>query len=269
MEQSMTRTRLRRYFRHGLFPQLMAFEACSRLGSVTRAAEELSLAQPTVSCLLRKLAENVGAPLFDAGNRRFELTRAGREVRGLCHELIAGFDRFDTRLAGRPEPPAAANEEGTRAVTRYHPHLPISPDENAMKLPSRRTLTLEAARVVGAGAEAEAQKNGWKVVIAVVDDGGHLVHLARLDGTQTSSVDTAIGKAQAAMGFRRPTRVLEEMVNNGRTAFVTLDVVAMQGGVPIDLDGELVGAVGVSGVKASDDEIIALAGVEALKRILT
>jgi glc operon protein GlcG len=139
-----------------------------------------------------------------------------------------------------------------------------------MKLPSRRTLTLEAAKAIAAGAEAEALKNGWKVVIAVVDDGGHLVHLVRLDGTQTSSVDTAIGKAQASMGFRRATRILEEMVNNGRTAFVTLEgVVAMQGGVPIDLDGELVGAVGVSGVKASDDEIIATAGVEALKRQLT
>jgi glc operon protein GlcG len=137
-----------------------------------------------------------------------------------------------------------------------------------MKLPVRRTLTLEAAKAISAGAEAEAVKNGWKVVIAVVDDGGHLVHLVRLDGTQTSSVDTAIGKARAAMGFRRPTRILEEMVNNGRTAFVTLDVVAMQGGVPIDLGGELVGAVGVSGVKASDDEIIAAAGVEALRRAL-
>jgi len=138
-----------------------------------------------------------------------------------------------------------------------------------MKLPSRRTLTLEAARAIAAGAEAEALANGWKVVIAVVDDGGHLVNLVRLDGTQTSSVDTAIGKARSAIGFRRPTRVLEEMVNNGRTAFVTLDgVVAMQGGVPVDLDGELVGAVGVSGVKASEDEIVAVAGVEALKRAL-
>jgi uncharacterized protein GlcG (DUF336 family) len=137
-----------------------------------------------------------------------------------------------------------------------------------MKLPGRKTLTLEAARAIAAGAEAEALKGGWKVVIAIVDDGGHLVHMLRLDGTQTSSIDTAIGKARAAMGFRRPTRILEEMVNDGRTAFVTLDVVALQGGVPIDIGGELIGAVGVSGVKASDDEIIATAGIEALKRAL-
>lgn len=265
----MTRARLRRYFRHGIFPQLLAFEACSRLGSVTRAAEELSLAQPTVSCLLRKLSESVGEPLFEMRNRRFELTLAGREVRGLCHDLIEGFDRFDRRLAGRGPEPVAASEAPLQSVTRYHPQLPTAPDDDAMKLPSRRTLTLEAAKAISAGAEAEALKNGWKVVIAVVDDGGHLVHLLRLDGTQTSSVDTAIGKAQAAMGFRRPTRILEEMVNNGRTAFVTLPgVVAMQGGMPIDLDGELVGAVGVSGVKASDDEVIATAGIEALRRAL-
>ena len=106
-----------------------------------------------------------------------------------------------------------------------------------MNLPGRKTLTLEAARAIASGAEAEALKNGWKVVIAIVDDGSHLVHMLRLDGTQTSSIDTAIGKARAAMGFRRPTRILEEMVNNGRTAFVTLDVVAMQGGVPIDIGG--------------------------------
>ncbi len=138
-----------------------------------------------------------------------------------------------------------------------------------MNLPSHKTLTLEAARAIASGAEAEALKNGWKVVIAIVDDGGHLVHLVRLDGTQTSSVDTAIGKARAAMGFRRPTRILEEMVNNGRTAFVTLEgVVAMQGGMPIDIGGEFIGAVGVSGVKASDDEAIAVAGIDALRRAL-
>ena len=138
-----------------------------------------------------------------------------------------------------------------------------------MNLPGRKTLTLEAARAIASGAEAEALKNGWKVVIAIVDDGGHLVHLVRLDGTQTSSVDTAIGKARAAMGFRRPTRILEEMVNNGRTAFVTLEgVVAMQGGLPIDIGDELIGAVGVSGVKASDDEAIASAGIDALRRAL-
>jgi glc operon protein GlcG len=108
-------------------------------------------------------------------------------------------------------------------------------------------------------------------VIAVVDEGGHAVALARLDGAQFSSIDTAIGKARAAVAWKRPTRLLEESVNNGRTAFLSISqgMAILQGGVPIDIDGVIVGAVGVSGVKASDDEVIALAGVNALKAALS
>ena len=140
----------------------------------------------------------------------------------------------------------------------------------AITLPTRKTLTLEAARVALAASEAEAVKNGWRVVIAVVDDGGHPVLLARLDGAQWSSIDTALQKARAATAWKRPTRLLEEAVNNGRTAFLSIDqgMALLQGGVPIDLDGVIVGAVGVSGVKAADDEIVALAGVNALKTAL-
>ena len=136
-----------------------------------------------------------------------------------------------------------------------------------ISLPQKRTLTLEAARLAVAACEAEAVKNQWKVVIAVVDDGGHAILVERLDGTQWSSVNTAIGKARTAVAFKRPTRILEEMVNNGRTTFVSVpgDMVLLQGGVPIEIDGSVVGAIGVSGVKASDDETIALAGVHALK----
>ena len=137
-------------------------------------------------------------------------------------------------------------------------------------LPSRRTLSLEAARVALAAAEAEALKNGWRVVIAVVDDGGHPVLVARLDGAQWSSISTAIEKARAATAWKRPTRLLEESINNGRTAFLSISqgMALLQGGVPIELEGAIVGAVGVSGVKASDDEIVALAGVNALKTAL-
>jgi glc operon protein GlcG len=104
-------------------------------------------------------------------------------------------------------------------------------------------------------------------VIAVVDDGGHEVLVARLDGAQWSSIETAVQKARAATAWKRPTRLLEESVNNGRTAFlsITQGMAVLQGGVPIEIDGAVVGAVGVSGVKASDDEIVALAGVHALK----
>jgi glc operon protein GlcG len=140
----------------------------------------------------------------------------------------------------------------------------------ALTIPVRKTLTLEAARLILAAAEAEAVRNKWPVVIAVVDDGGHAIVLSRQDNTQWSSVETAVEKARAAVAWKRPTRLLEEMVNNGRTAFVTIanGMGILQGGVPVEIDGQIVGAVGVSGVKASDDELIAIAGVNALKAAL-
>ena len=91
-----------------------------------------------------------------------------------------------------------------------------------MNLPTKKVLTLEAARVAMAAAEAEAVRGGWRVVIAVVDDGGHPLMLHRLDGAQWSSIDTAMGKARAAVAWKRPTRLLEESVNNGRFAFLSI-----------------------------------------------
>jgi uncharacterized protein GlcG (DUF336 family) len=122
-----------------------------------------------------------------------------------------------------------------------------------------------------AASEAEALRNGWRVVIAVVDEGGHAIVLSRLDGAQWSSIDTAVSKARAAVAWKRPSRLLEESVNQGRTAFlsITQGMAALQGGLPIEVDGVILGAVGVSGVKASDDEAIALAGVNALKEALS
>jgi glc operon protein GlcG len=140
----------------------------------------------------------------------------------------------------------------------------------AITLPAKKSLTLEAARIALAASEAEAQRNQWRVVIAVVDDGGHTILLARLDGAQWSSIETAVEKARAAVAWKRPSRLLEESVNNGRTAFlsITQGMAVLQGGVPIEVDGAILGAVGVSGVKASDDEVIALAGINALKAAL-
>lgn len=141
----------------------------------------------------------------------------------------------------------------------------------ALNLPTRKTLTLEAAKLAVAACEAEALRGGWKVVIAVVDEGGHPLLVQRLDGTQWSSFDTAIGKARAATAWKRPTRLLEESINGGRTAFVTAaqGMSLLQGGVPIEVGGQLLGAIGVSGVKASDDEIVATAGVQALVSALS
>ena len=98
----MARARLRRFFRHGFLPQLIAFEACVRLGSVTRAAVELSLAQPTVSGMLRKLGDAMGGPVVALRNRRIEATDIGRELTALCAELFDAFDRFEARRAGGP-----------------------------------------------------------------------------------------------------------------------------------------------------------------------
>ncbi len=106
----MTRPHLRRYFRHGFLPQLIAFEACVRHGSVTRAAEELALAQPTVSCLVRKLAETVGSPVLVLKARRIEPTEAGRELLGLCDEIFPAFERYDERRAALA--PSRRREEG-------------------------------------------------------------------------------------------------------------------------------------------------------------
>jgi glc operon protein GlcG len=140
----------------------------------------------------------------------------------------------------------------------------------AISLPAKKTLTLEAARLALSASEAEAARNNWRVVIAVVDDGGHAILVARLDGAQWSSIETATEKARAAVAWKRPTRLLEESVNHGRTAFLSISqgMAILQGGVPIEVDGAIVGAVGVSGVKAADDEVIALAGVNALKAAL-
>jgi hypothetical protein len=93
----MARSRLRRFFRHGLIPQLIAFESCVRLGGVTRAAEALALAQPTVSGLLRKLSETVGEPILRARGGRIELTAAGQEVLLLCEEVLGSLNRFEAR----------------------------------------------------------------------------------------------------------------------------------------------------------------------------
>ena len=93
----MARPRFRRYFRHGLLPQLIAFEACLRLGGVTRAADELCLAQPTVSGLLRRLSETVGAPVLLAKGGRVELTRAGEDVALLCEEIFGSLERFEEK----------------------------------------------------------------------------------------------------------------------------------------------------------------------------
>lgn len=136
------------------------------------------------------------------------------------------------------------------------------------ELPTKKVLTLGAARTIAAAAEREAMQRGATVVIAVVDDGGHLLVLHRLDDTQVASVEVGIAKARTAAIFRRPSRVFEEQVKNGRVAALALPgAVALQGGIPIVVGGKVLGAIGVSGNTPQEDEDIALAGAAALEKL--
>jgi glc operon protein GlcG len=126
-------------------------------------------------------------------------------------------------------------------------------------------LTLEDAQRIAAAAEAEARSHQWAVVIAICDDGGHLVLLHRLDGVAPISSTIAPAKARAAALGKRETKLYEDMINQGRAAFLSAPLDGMlEGGVPIIVDGHVVGAIGVSGVKSSEDAQIAKAGVAAL-----
>lgn len=137
------------------------------------------------------------------------------------------------------------------------------------QLPTKQVLTLGAAKKIAAAAEAEALKRGATVVIAVVDDGGHLLLLERLDDTQVASVEVAIGKARTAAIFRRPSKVFEDQVRNGRVAALALPgATPLQGGVPITVDGKVVGAIGVSGNTPQEDEDIAIVGAAATQKAL-
>ncbi len=130
---------------------------------------------------------------------------------------------------------------------------------------SKPVLTLHDAKRIAAAAEAEAMRNNWRVVIAVVDDGGHLLYLERSHDTQFGSVETAIAKAHAAIAFRRPTKTSEDAVLSGRLIHLALPgVIPAEGGVPLFLDGVVVGGLGISGVRSSEDGQIAAAGVAAL-----
>lgn len=131
----------------------------------------------------------------------------------------------------------------------------------------RRSITLDGARIVISAAKDQARKsNAPGGVIAVVDDGGNLVALERLDGTFSAGANISVGKAKTAVMFKRPTKFFEDVIKNGRTAMVALpDFTPLQGGVPIMIDGQLVGGVGVSGaMSAMQDEELAIAGAEAL-----
>ena len=131
---------------------------------------------------------------------------------------------------------------------------------------TKSVLTLEDVRRMAAAAEAEALQNNWAVTIAIVDDGGHLLWLQRLDGAAALSAHIAPAKARTSALGRRESRIYEEMINQGRTSFLSAPEIEglLEGGVPIMVDGECIGAVGVSGVKSVEDAQVAKAGIAAL-----
>jgi len=125
-------------------------------------------------------------------------------------------------------------------------------------------LTLDSVEKIGAAAKAKALENGWNVVIAICDAGGHLLWLQRLDGAPAMSATIAPEKARGSAISGRPTKDMEDMVNQGRTAALSMPIVPLEGGLPIIVDGVVIGGIGVSGVKSVDDARIAAAGLEAL-----
>ena len=127
-------------------------------------------------------------------------------------------------------------------------------------------LTADDVKKIAVAAEAEALANKWPVTIAIVDDGGHLLWLQRLDGCAAISSHIAPSKAKTAAMGRRETKIYEDIINNGRTAFVTAPYIdgMLEGGVPVIVEGQVVGAVGVSGVKSEQDAQVAKAGIAAL-----
>lgn len=145
--------------------------------------------------------------------------------------------------------------------------LPVpSARAQALPLPYGPNIGNDQARAVAAAAVAEAKKNGWTVVVAIVDTGGHLVYLERLDQTQVGSVEVAIQKATSANAFKRPTKAFEDALAGGRQTSLRLPgAMPVEGGLPLVLDNRIVGAIGVSGVTSAQDGQIAAAGLAALK----
>lgn len=142
----------------------------------------------------------------------------------------------------------------------------LDKNTGATAMKSKFVLEFSDIKAIAAAAEAEALKHNWAVSIAIVDDGGHLLWFQRLDGAAPISAHIAPGKARTAAVGRRESKVYEDMINGGRASFLSapeLDSM-LEGGVPILKDGQCLGAVGVSGVKSSEDAQIAKAGVAAL-----
>jgi uncharacterized protein GlcG (DUF336 family) len=129
----------------------------------------------------------------------------------------------------------------------------------------KKTLSLAAAKKMAAAAEAEAAKNNWTMVISVLDDGGNLILLERMDGTQLGSIEVSQGKARTALQFKRPTKAFQDLIDKDQQHLITLGhITGVQGGLPIMSEGKIVGSIGASGGTSAQDEQCAQAGLNAL-----
>jgi uncharacterized protein GlcG (DUF336 family) len=146
--------------------------------------------------------------------------------------------------------------------------LGTSPADAQAPPPYGPAITLEQAKKAMAAAEAEARKNNWNVVISIIDSAARLVMLQRLDNTQYGSIDVATGKATTAVNFKRPSKALEDAITGGGAGLRILSIQGLsplEGGIPIVVDGKIIGGIGVSGVTSQQDAQVAKAGADALK----
>ena len=139
----------------------------------------------------------------------------------------------------------------------------------AAGLADKKAMTLDVAKQLAAVAEKTAAANKWTMVIAILDDGGNVVYLARMDDTQIGSVDVALDKARSAVKFKRPTKAFEDAVVGGRAAILKIPgAMPVEGGIPLTVDGKIIGAIGASGGTSQQDGVVAQAAVDALPKII-
>jgi len=137
------------------------------------------------------------------------------------------------------------------------------------QLADKKALTLAAAKQIAAAAEAEATNNKFNMVITILDDGGNLLYLERMDDAQLASVTISQGKAHTALAFKRPTKMMEDGVAAGRTATLSLPgAIMIEGGLPLTVDGKVIGSIGVSGGTSAQDGQVAKAGVDAFMKMM-
>ena len=148
--------------------------------------------------------------------------------------------------------------------------LTLGAGAGTAQLADKKALTLDAAKQIAAAAEKEAAGSKLTMVIAILDDGGNLIYLERMNETQIGSIEVAQQKARSAVSFKRPTKVFEDAVVGGRNAILKLPgAMPVEGGLPLTVDGKIIGAIGCSGGTSQQDGVVAKAGVDALAKMVS